>query len=108
MSETYLTPAEILNLLGFRVPDEGVFVGSFDKPLLEGALRLLGETISIESIPDQKIHALQRTIAAFVQTVDPAMGGVAAQVEATPDTAAKTRWLIAALLGQTFNFCKAA
>ncbi|WP_155696999.1 hypothetical protein [Burkholderia stagnalis] len=79
-------------------------MGSFDRPLVEGALRLLGETISLEAISDEKIHALQRTVAAFANTVEPTIGEVAARIESTPDSAAKTRYVIGLILGRTLNF----
>lgn len=61
-----LSPAEILSHLGFDIPNEGIEINPHDAYLFTSALRLAGESISADRIPDTKLAELHLGMAGIV------------------------------------------
>ena len=57
-----LTPVEILRHLGFDVPEEGVDINPFDGYHHANLLRLIGSTMSINSITDSDLTSHHNTL----------------------------------------------
>ncbi|MCG3740691.1 hypothetical protein [Vibrio cincinnatiensis] len=53
-----MTPHQILNALGFDVPEQGIEVNEHDAFLHAESLRLLGKTISIDRIDIAELVSL--------------------------------------------------
>lgn len=54
-----ITPHEILGYLGFNIPKEGVAINVHDYLLHTESLKLLGDLISADAIPDEKLNSLR-------------------------------------------------
>ena len=61
-----ITPTEILKHLGFDVPEEGVEINPNDAYLTVTALRLVGESISSDSIQESKVRELHASLTGIV------------------------------------------
>lgn len=61
-----LTPHNILQSLGFDIPEEGLEISENDAFLYIKLLALLGETININAISDEKMSEVHMAMAALV------------------------------------------
>lgn len=66
-----LSASEILDLLGFQIPPEGVCMNPHDRLLHTEALKALGATMRVSAIPE---HALEALHARLVESVAQARG----------------------------------
>jgi len=86
-----LSHHQILTLLGFDVPENGIYVNQQDRELYVGTLRLLGKTISIDTITDEDILKLRSDWHPHVEVPD---------AESVP----RMRGFMTAILGSAFKF----
>lgn len=93
-----LTPHEILNHLGFDVPENGVRINPDDAYLITTALKLIGRTLNVNAIPENKLDELHNGLAGIVAALRNEKP--AAQDE---DSALKLRIMIEAILAYDFN-----
>lgn len=61
-----LKPIDILNHLGFNVPEEGIVINGDDAFLYSHSLSLLGNTMDPDRIPPDDLILFQRTLFAMV------------------------------------------
>lgn len=61
-----LTPHEILYLLGFDIPEDGIEINPNDSYLHSESLRLLGKTMDVERIEDDDLINAQQVMASMV------------------------------------------
>lgn len=93
-----LSPTEILNLLGFNVPEEGVTINPMDAHLCFEALRMVGGTLNVANIPDEQLLSCHYGMAELVElhcNFDAR--------EPDAESLLKLRATIAVLLKTTFN-----
>lgn len=93
-----MTPHQILNALGFNVPEQGIEVNELEAFLHYESLRLLGNTISIERIDNSELLTLHDGMAGLVA----AHRGEEA-VKASEGTAARLKRLIRANCNITYK-----
>ena len=60
-----LKPHEILQHLGFDIPDEGIDINPHDLYLHSQFLKALGETIAIDSISDERLREIRQGVYAL-------------------------------------------
>lgn len=60
-----LKPKEILDLLGFNIPEEGVEIEGHDAFFVSKALSLSGKTMSVDLIPDDDLRTLHAVLSAL-------------------------------------------
>lgn len=64
-----LSPSDILNYLGFAIPEDGITINPNDAFLHSEALRLLGRTLNVDRIPLEDLcnlhHGMAEMIAAW-------------------------------------------
>ena len=63
-----LSPHNILHCLGFDIPEEGIEVSEDDAFLYIKLLALLGETIDIDNISDEKMFEVHLAMSGLVAT----------------------------------------
>jgi len=61
-----LTPSEILQRLGFDIPEEGIDINPHDGFLITTSLQLLGETINVAAIPEVDLVDMHHGLAGIV------------------------------------------
>jgi hypothetical protein len=63
-----MTPHDILNALGFDIPEQGIEVSEHDSFLHYESLRLLGNTISVDRVKSSELISLYDGMAGIVAT----------------------------------------
>lgn len=102
-----LSPVEILKHLGFDVPQDGVEISGNDAYLVTSALRLAGQTIDIDRIPDAELAGMHARLAGIVNTwsaagmINPLAKPVSDQLSA--EGSLRLRSTLHVLLSQNFG-----
>jgi hypothetical protein len=93
-----LTPHEILKQLGFDIPEEGVRINPVDGYLHSTSLRLIGKTMSVDSIPQADLELMHAGLAGIV-----AMARNDVPAVFTDNAALKLRATIGCLVCETYR-----
>lgn len=96
-----LSPHEILNYLGFDIDEEGVELNENDAFYLSESLRLAGNTLNIDNIPEKDLLEFRNGLAGIVSEW---MGKEA--IDENKDSSLKLRVSIEVILCQTFKYRK--
>jgi hypothetical protein len=100
-----LTPTEILHHLGFDIPSEGVEINPNDAYLTISALHLVGDSISTDLIPDDKLVELHLGLSGIVAgwTEQGLIAPIAINEVPSEESLLKLRATLNALLKVTFK-----
>jgi hypothetical protein len=101
MQQPTLLPHQILQILGFNVPAEGVPCSLCDMTLLIGSLSLVGSTIDLSRIPDAEVLKLRNSLA---RQVAAARGEPPENYPATEDSTKTMRTTVEFVIRDVLGF----
>jgi hypothetical protein len=100
----YLSPHQMLTILGFNIPEEGKLVNPADFELIVGVLKLLGHTINPDHVTDEQLLNLRHSWHDDVDQRFPTLIHRYSRRELETDSASKMRGFMQAILTSFYKF----